>query len=434
MARKMGLTGVHSMRKDQLVKALLKATKSKQAVAAGSGRSRGAVSRSTNARSANARSGGARNATKKLATPSVRSGASAKGASAKGATATGATAKGATAKGATAKAGRSGGAKLGSKPTKAEAAKQRVMRKIHKLHAQREMQRDLSHASVHAAKNGASKKVAPKPKPAPVPGKDRIVLLVRDPYWLQACWDVTRQSVARAKAALAEHWHSCEPVLRLLHVEAGSTTSTSERVVREIKVHGGVKNWYIDILDSPNSYRVELGYRADSGRFFVLSRSNVVTTPRPGSSDAIDENWSDIAENYEKIYALSGGYELSAAGGDLQELFEEQLRRPMGSPLVSRSEGGIAPALRRDKDFHFEVDAELIIFGATKPGSHVTLAGEPVRLRPDGTFTVRLSMPDRRQLLPVVACSRDGVEQRTVVLAVERNTKIMEPMTRESHS
>ena len=76
----------------------------------------------------------------------------------------------------------------------------------------------------------------------------------------------------------------------------------------------------------------------------------------------------------------------------------------------------------------------MIIYGKTKAGSHVTLAGEPVKLRSDGTFTVRMSMPDRRQLLPVVANSRDGAEQRTIVLAVERNTKVMEPMVRESQN
>ena len=268
----------------------------------------------------------------------------------------------------------------------------------------------------------------------PIPGKDRVVLLVRDPYWLQACWDVTRQSVARARAALAEHWHTCEPTLRLMHVDAGATTSTAESLARDIPIHGGVKNWYIDIQDSPSSFRVDLGYLAENGRFYTLARSNVVTTPRPGSSDAIDENWTDIAENYEKIYALSGGYEETSAGGDLQELFEERLRRPMGTPLVARCGGGVEQVLRRDKDFDFTVDAEMIIYGKTKAGSHVTLAGEPVKLRADGTFTVRMSMPDRRQLLPVVANSRDGAEQRTIVLAVERNTKVMEPMIRESQN
>ena len=33
----------------------------------------------------------------------------------------------------------------------------------------------------------------------------------------------------------------------------------------------------------------------------------------------------------------------------------------------------------------------------------------------------------------VVAASADGVEQRTVVLAVERNTKVMEPQIRETN-
>jgi hypothetical protein len=40
-------------------------------------------------------------------------------------------------------------------------------------------------------------------------------------------------------------------------------------------------------------------------------------------------------------------------------------------------------------------------------------------------------MPNRRQVLPVVAHSADGVEQRTIVLAVERNTKTMEPVVVE---
>ena len=70
--------------------------------------------------------------------------------------------------------------------------------------------------------------------------------------------------------------------------------------------------------------------------------------------------------------------------------------------------------------FHFEIDAELmIVYGATEPNAKVTLQGEPVQLRPDGTFTVRFSLPDARQIIPAVAASPDGVEERTIVLAVE---------------
>ena len=82
-------------------------------------------------------------------------------------------------------------------------------------------------------------------------------------------------------------------------------------------------------------------------------------------------------------------------------------------------------------DFNFHVDTELIVHGVTRPDARVTLRGEPVKIRSDGTFAVRFNLPDRRHVLPMVASSRDGAEQRTIVLAVDRNTKVMEPVSHE---
>ena len=79
------------------------------------------------------------------------------------------------------------------------------------------------------------------------------------------------------------------------------------------------------------------------------------------------------------------------------------------------------------------MDAELIVFGSTEPNAQVTLQGDPIDVRPDGTFTVRFHLPNCRQVIPVVARSRDGVEQQTIVLAVERNTKTMEPIIRDGN-
>ena len=59
----------------------------------------------------------------------------------------------------------------------------------------------------------------------------------------------------------------------------------------------------------------------------------------------------------------------------------------------------------------------------TVPNAKVTLQGEPVPIAADGTFSVRFSLPDSRQIIPAVASSQDGIEERTIVLAVERNTK-----------
>lgn len=311
-----------------------------------------------------------------------------------------------------------------SRSRKGGPSSEQVQSIIHQSRQERERWKDLSQASENQ-RNG---------KGGGQSNRDRAVLLVRDPFWLQACWNVTRSSVKRAEAALAEQWHAAIPVMRLLEVDAGTTTSSSERVARELEIHGGVTNWYIDVSNPPHSYRVEIGYKGGNGKFFGICRSNIVTTPTPGSCDAIDGNWTDVAENYEKIYALSGGYAEDNSPGELQELFEERLRRPMGPSLAARFGLGAENVIKRPRDFKFDVDAEMILFGHTKPDARVTLAGEPIKLQADGSFTIRLAMPDKRQVLPVVASSVDGVEQRTVVIAVERNTKVLEPMLRESNN
>src|SRR5262249_18269563 len=258
MAKQGGVRGWHSMRKDQLVKALLTATKSKSVA----------------------------NGAKKVAAPARRSGA--------------------------------------TKPANHTQA-----RKTNGSRVQR-------HLSQIKAKLASSKNLASDTKKHNGQLKERIVVMVRDPFWLHAYWEVKRQSVERVQAAMSQEWHTARPFLRLLEVSVGGTTSASERVIRDIEGHGGVSNWYVNIYNTTSSYRLELGYIGSSGRFYPLVRSNVVSTPEPGSSDAIDENWTDVAENFDKIYAMSGGSSPDGNSLELQELFEERLRRPMGSPMVTR--------------------------------------------------------------------------------------------------
>jgi hypothetical protein len=258
-------------------------------------------------------------------------------------------------------------------------------------------------------------------------GQDRLVVMVRDPYWLHAYWELAPRSLDRAQSALGPHWHTTRPVLRVFTVSGDGTAILQ----REIVIHGGVNHWYVDVQNPPQQFRMEIGYLAASGQFYCLARSNAVTTPPAGTSDSVDENWADIDENADRIFAMSGGYTQHGTSLELQELLEERLRRPMGTPMRTRYGGGASRALSASQDLSFAVDAELLVYGVCNPHAHVTLQGEPVPLKDDGSFTVRMSLPDRRQVIPVVASSADGVEQRTIILAVERNTKVLEPVIRD---
>ena len=302
-------------------------------------------------------------------------------------------------------------------PPAPKARSSRTQNRLNQIKAKMALSRDLAYTT-----NGNSNGQA----------KERLVLMVRGPFWLHAYWELTRQSVERARAALGQYWHAARPVLRLFEVNRDGTTSAMRKIVRDIEIHGGVNDWYVDVQDPPKSYQMDIGYAATEGKFVTLARSNVVSTPPLGSATSADGNWAEVARDCDRIYALSGGYDRDGDSSELKDLFEERLRRPMGSSTASRF--GLAPGRfgHPNREFPFEVDAELVVFGAAEPGTRVAIKGEPVRMQADGTFVVRFNLPDRRQVLPIVASSSDGVEQRTVVLAVERNTKIMEPMTRDS--
>jgi uncharacterized protein len=300
----------------------------------------------------------------------------------------------------------------------------KIVEKIRMAHLEKERRKDL-------AQEPPNRKLTQNTiVPPVVKGEDRIVLMVRDPYWLHAHWDIARATVERAKAALVDHWHSVKPVLRLLKFDDSGTTESSETVYREIEIHGGVRNWYIDVSDPPSRFQIIMGYTTGNNRrFYELVRSNVVTTPMPGSKDSFDDHWADIAKDAEKIYAMSGGYSDETNKGELGEVFEDRLKRTMELDVLSQFGSGAEGSLRKPRQFHFDVEAELLVFGTTHPDAHVAIGSEPVKVQADGTFSARLPLPDRRQVLPATARSRDGVDERTVVIAVERNTKIMEPLS-----
>ncbi|MBX9623391.1 MAG: DUF4912 domain-containing protein [Gemmataceae bacterium] len=279
-----------------------------------------------------------------------------------------------------------------------------------------------------AAPIPADKDISSPRTGATSPTKDRVFLMVPDPYWLHVTWELTQQSVQRAEAALRQDWHGAKPVIRLFDVTSQDTTSTSETPVRDVVIHGGCTNWYIDVPQPPRTYRADIGYLSRRGELFVLARSNVVTPPKAGAHETLDVGVGDLDKKQaERILAMSGGFETPAANPELKELFEERLRRPLGTPKeMAFGPGASLPGTL--KKFHFQLDAHLVVNGRTDPAAHVTLGNEPVKLRSDGTFTMLFSLPDSRQIIPAVATSGDGSEERTIVLAVERNTKHLDPM------
>ena len=82
-------------------------------------------------------------------------------------------------------------------------------------------------------------------------------------------------------------------------------------------------------------------------------------------------------------------------------------------------------AWNRPKGFWFNVNAELIIYGATEPDAKVTLGGHEIKLRSDGSFSYRFALPDGKYDLPAVAVSADGTDARAAEPEIQPRDRIL---------
>ena len=261
---------------------------------------------------------------------------------------------------------------------------------------------------------------------------DRLVLMVRDPFWLHAYWEVSAKTMERARVALGHLWYTSIPVLRLFRLSSDGTGAPKRQLVRDVPVHGGVNNWYLDVMNPPSTFIVELGYLTREKKFHSTLSSNIVETPQQQVIDELeklDGNWKGVADDLGRVFKLSSG---DGNSQELKEVLEEQLGRPMSPQLLSRyrvaKQGNIDKPRR---NFRFDADVDVIIHGRAESNVQVTIRNEPVVVNPDGTFAVRFALPEKRHLFPIEAEGSDGVEMQRVILTLERNTRILETVIQE---
>lgn len=97
---------------------------------------------------------------------------------------------------------------------------------------------------------------------------------------------------------------------------------------------------------------------------------------------------------------------------------------PAVEALGISSPGGEAmPAVpERAPNFWFNVNAELVIYGATEPDAQVSIGNRMIRLREDGSFSYRFALPDGQYSLPIKAVATHG-DMRQTRLSFRRDTE-----------
>ncbi len=307
-------------------------------------------------------------------------------------------------------------------------------------------------------------------------GTRKLILVARDPHWLYAHWDFTTEQLRDCNAKSAD-----KHLILRIHKDA-----IGDVPFAEIHVHPESRHWFVHVARGNTRFLAELGYYGRQRRWTRVSISESTLTPPDDLSDDLSVRFETLPvelsmkqlvgmvksmakESAPLVEALqelreSGHPALPPQGAiagskwtreqdqalaeilsidhvrrvwigslEITELVRRQLFRELSSAVagqfslpssleVSSLSSPFGGGPEKRKGFWFNVNAELIIYGATEPDATVTIGGRTIKLRPDGSFSYRFALPDGEYQLPAVATSADGTDSRSAALSFSRHT------------
>jgi hypothetical protein len=253
-------------------------------------------------------------------------------------------------------------------------------------------------------------------------GETRIVLQVRDPFWMHVYWEIAQETEFELSRSLGALRDTAAMALRVHDVTGIQFDGTNSRSTTDIRVSNLANNWYLNVQEPDRSYCVDLGLLTEDAHFHLIARSNVVHTPRAGVSGVVDEEWATIRELELAVPSVPG-----TRPGSPEFIKTEEWARVLaagsgGITGVSSPYPGPPPPGRRE--FWLVADTEVIVYGATEPGSTVTIGGSEVQLSPDGRFSVRYALPPGDHHVGIRAVSADGMVERSITWRVSRTRPV----------
>ncbi len=306
-------------------------------------------------------------------------------------------------------------------------------------------------------------------------GTQELLLTARDPHWLYAHWDLTNAQLKKYNS-LSVDGHL------VLRVFKNSVSGTPHN---ETHVHPESRNWFVHVGQGGTKYAAELGYYDKSRQWVSIAKSRATLTPPDALSEDTSVRFATIPPDmpFEELLELvkvalsehvplaEAILQLRAEGAknlpsaeeiaslkwtpeqevaltslvtmdsvrrlwigslEITELIRRQLADQTSSISAAQMELPSSFSIsslsspfgggERRKGFWFNVNAELIIYGATEPDARVTIGGREIKLRPDGTFSFRFILPDGDFQLPAIATSADGDDSRIADLKFRRKT------------
>jgi hypothetical protein len=311
-------------------------------------------------------------------------------------------------------------------------------------------------------------------------GTGRLLLTARDPHWLYAHWDLKREQLQKYNALSADRHLVVRVYLNAVGAQAVTEVHVHPesrnwfvhvgrggcRFVAELGYYDTKGKWTVistsgatltppDHLSDDASVRfatipVDVPFEQMIEMVKAAAQENVPLVEAiqqlratghknlPAPERIAAGNWSPAQERaLAEVVTMDSVRRVWMGSLEITELIRRQLMQELSSAAAAQFSvpsspvGGVssvsspfgAVGARGAKSFWFNVNAELIIYGATEPDAEVSIGGRIIKLRPDGTFSYRFALPDGQFELPAVAISNDRTDGRAAELKFGRSTQ-----------
>jgi hypothetical protein len=311
-------------------------------------------------------------------------------------------------------------------------------------------------------------------------GTQQLFLTARDPHWLYACWDFKGEQLKKYNALSADghlvlrvYGGAIEgEALTQIHVHPESrhwfvpVAEAGAKYLAELGYYDAAHHWVAlarsgaaltpseslaeDVSVRFATIAVEVPFAELLALVKGAAREDVPLVeamqqmreqgfrdlPAP---EEVKREWTGAQEKaLAAVVSMDSVRRIWIGSLEITELIRRQLQQQVSSigagqlGLPSAAVGaaggvaGISSPLgggERGRGFWFNVNAELIVYGATEPDAKVTIGGQPIKLRQDGSFSFRFALPDGQYELPAAAQSADGEETRRACLRFSRETE-----------
>ena len=131
----------------------------------------------------------------------------------------------------------------------------------------------------------------------------RLVLMVRDPEWLFAYWDIDDG-----------HWENLtrqhgDAAVRRENLTLRVFEMADQMQYFDINVGGLARDWHVRVGKSQTPFYCQLGLKYHQD-FITLAVSNTVVTPRNRLSDLFDEEWMLVNDREQRLLQRLGEFPL----------------------------------------------------------------------------------------------------------------------------